>query len=101
MEQDYPLSCKTATGKEFEVRFMGATVIGVTSVLYIEVVGKTMMDLVPVFFDPNETAVIQGFVDGELQKTFEGYTNLIEAIVLAESQNVRVALTVPIEALGD
>jgi len=95
------LSIITATGKEYEVRFAGSTVIGVTSVLYIEFIGKSMMELVPVFSDPNETAVIQGFVDGDLQKTFEGYTNLIEAIVLAESQNVRIALSVPIEALGD
>ena len=52
------LSVKTATGKEFEVRFAGSTVIGVTSVLYIEFIGKTMMDLIPVFSDPNETTVI-------------------------------------------
>ncbi len=95
------LSIKTATGKEFEVRFAGATVIGVTSVLYIEFIGKTIMDLVPIFSDPNETAVIQGFVEDELQKTFEGYTNLIEAIVLADSQNVRIALTVPMDVLSE
>lgn len=95
------LSIKTATGKEYEVRFTGATVIGVTSVLYIEFIGKSMMELVPVFSDPDETAVIYGFVDGELEKTFEGYTNLIEAIVLAESQNIRIALTVPVDALGE
>lgn len=95
------LSVKTATGKEFEVRFAGSTVIGVTSVLYIEFIGKTMMDLIPVFSDPNETTVIYGYVEDELQKTFEGYTNLIEAIVLAESQNIRIALTAPIDALGE
>ena len=94
-------SIETATGKEYEIKFMGATVIGVTSVLYIEIIGKTMMELIPVFSNPEETAVIKGFVEGELQKTFEGYTNLIEAIVLAESQNVRLALTVPIDALGE
>lgn len=95
------LSVKTATGKEYEVRFAGSTVIGVTSVLYIEFIGKTMMDLIPVFSDPNETTVIYGYVEDELQKTFEGYTNLIEAIVLAESQNIRIALTAPIDALGE
>lgn len=95
------LSVKTATGKEFEVRFAGSTVIGVTSVLYIEFIGKTMMDLIPVFSDPNETTVIYGYVEDELQKTFDGYTNLIEAIVLAESQNIRIALTAPIDALGE
>lgn len=95
------LSVKTATGKEYEVRFAGSTVIGVTSVLYIEFIGKTMMNLIPVFSDPNETTVIYGYVEDELQKTFEGYTNLIEAIVLAESQNIRIALTAPIDALGE
>ena len=95
------LSVKTSTGKEYEVRFAGSTVIGVTSVLYIEFIGKTMMDLIPVFSDPNETTVIYGYVEDELQKTFEGYTNLIEAIVLAESQNIRIALTAPIDALGE
>lgn len=95
------LSVKTATGKEYEVRFAGSTVIGVTSVLYIEFIGKTMMDLIPVFSDPNETTVIYGYVEDELQKTFDGYTNLIEAIVLAESQNIRIALTAPIDALGE
>lgn len=94
-------SIETATGKEYEIRFMGATVIGVTSVLYIEIIGKTMMELIPVFSNPEETAVIKGFVEGELQKTYEGYTNLIEAIVLAESQNIRIALSVPIDSLGE
>ena len=94
-------SIKTATGKEYEIRFAGSTVIGVTSVLYIEFIGKTMMELVPVFSDPDETAVIYGYVEDELQKTFEGYTNLIEAIVLAESQNIRIALTVPMDTLGE
>ena len=95
------LSCKTATGKEYEIRFMGSSVIGVTSILYIEFIGSSMMEIVPVFSDPNETASIYGYVDDELQKTFEGYTNLIEAIVLAESQNIRIALTVPIDVLGE
>jgi hypothetical protein len=40
------LSCKTATGKEYEIRFMGSSVIGVTSILYIEFIGSTMMEIV-------------------------------------------------------
>lgn len=98
---EYELSCKTATGKEFEVRFMGATVIGVTSVLYIEFIGYSMMDIVPIFTDETETNYIQGLVDGEVSKKFVGYTNLIEAIVLAESGNIRIALTVPMDVLGE
>lgn len=95
------LSCLTATGKEFEIRFMGSTVIGVTSVLYIEIIGHSLVELVPVFADPDETETIQGLIKGEVSKTFSGYTNLIEAIVLAESQNIRIALTVPMDTLGE
>lgn len=94
------MSCKTATGKEFEIRFMGSTVIGVTSVLYIEFIGKTMMEIVPIFSDVNETIYIQGLIEGEVDKEYRNYTNLIEAIVLADSNNIRIALTVPIEVLG-
>ena len=95
------MSCITATGKEFEIRFMGATVIGVTSILYIEIIGKSMMDIVPVFADSNETSHLQGLVEGEVQKEFRGYTNLIEAIMLAESGNIRIALAVPMDTLGE
>ena len=94
-------SVKTATGKEFKIRFMGATVIGITSVLYIEFIGYSMMDLVPVFSDPKETSFLQGIIDGIVEREFKGYTTLIEAIVLAETQNIRIALTVPIDALGE
>lgn len=94
-------SVKTATGKEFSIRFMGATVIGITSVLYIEFIDSSMMDIVPVFSDPKETAIIQGLIDGEVEREFKGYTTLIEAIILAETQNLRIALTVPIDTLGE
>lgn len=94
-------SIKTATGKEFEIRFAGTTVIGVTSVLYIEFIGYSMMDIVPVFSDTDETDHIEGLIDGELSKQWNGYTNLIEVIVLAESGNIRIALTVPIDVLGE
>jgi hypothetical protein len=95
------LSCKTATGKEYEIRFMGSSVIGVTSILYIEFIGSSMMEIVPVFSNASETSLIQGLVEEEVQKEYRGYTNLIEAIVLAESQNIRIALTVPIDVLGE
>jgi hypothetical protein len=95
------LSCKTATGKEYEIRFMGSSVIGVTSILYIEFIGSSMMEFVPVFSNASETSLIQGLVEEEVQKEYRGYTNLIEAIVLAESQNIRIALTVPIDVLGE
>lgn len=94
-------SIKTATGKEYEIRFAGTTVIGVTSVLYIEFIGYSMMDIVPVFSDTDETDHIEGLIDGELSKQWNGYTNLIEVIVLAESGNIRIALTVPIDVLGE
>ena len=96
----YEYSCKTATGKEFEVRFIGATVIGVTSVLYIEFIGETMMGIVPVFSNPSETNYIQGLESGEVQKEYRGYVNLIESVVLAETGNIRIALTVPIDGIG-
>lgn len=92
---------RTKTGKEFNIRFMGATVIGVTSVLYIEFVGYSMMEIVPVFSDQNETSFLQGVIDGEVEREFKGYTNLIEAIILAETQNLRIALTVPIDTIGE
>lgn len=98
---EYELSCKTATGKEFEVRFMGATVIGVTSILYIEFIGYSMMDIVPIFTDETETNYIQGLVGGEISKGYRGYIKLIEAIVLADSDNIRIALTVPMDVLGE
>lgn len=94
-------SIKTATGKEYEIRFAGTTVIGVTSVLYIEFIGYSMMDIVPVFSDTDETDHIEGFIDDELSKQWNGYTNLIEVIVLAESGNIRIALTAPIDVLGE
>lgn len=98
---EYELSCKTATGKEFEIRFMGATVIGVTSVLYIEFIGKTMMDIVSVFANTSETIYIQGIVNGVVEKEYRNYTNLIETIVLSESGNIRIALTAPIDSIGE
>lgn len=94
-------SVKTATGKEYEVRFAGATTAGVTQVLYIEIIGHKLIDLVPVFADPKETKHIDGLIEGEVSKEFVGYTNLIEAIVLADSQNVRIALTIPMDVLGE
>ena len=94
-------SIKTATGKEYEIRFAGTTVIGVTSVLYIEFIGYSMMDIVPVFSDTDETDHIEGLIDGELSKQWNGYTNLIEVIVLAGSGNIRIALTVPMDVLGE
>ena len=95
------LSIKTATGKEYEVRFAGATTIGVAQVLYIELVGLSMIDVVTVFSDPSETNFIQGLIEGEVKKEYRGYVNLIEAIVLADSNNIRIALTVPMDVLGD
>ena len=94
-------SVKTATGKEFKIRFMGATVIGITSVLYIEFIGYSMMEIVPVFSDQNETSFLQGLIDREVEREFKGYTTLIEAIILAETQNLRIALTVPIDTMGE
>ncbi len=95
------LSIKTATGKEFQVRFAGATSAGVTQVLYLEIIGLKLIELVPIFADPEETKHIQGLIDGEVSKEFKGYTNLIEAIVLAESGNVRIALAAPVDVLGE
>lgn len=95
------LSIKTATGKEYEVRFAGATTIGVAQVLYIELVGLSMIDVVTVFSDPSETNFIQGLIEGEVKKEYRGYVNLIEAIVLADSNNIRIALTVPMDVLGE
>lgn len=95
------LSIKTATGKEYEVRFAGATTIGVAQVLYIELVGLSMIDVVTVFSDPSETNYIQGLIEGEVKKEYRGYVNLIEAIVLADSNNIRIALTVPMDVLGE
>lgn len=95
------LSVITATGKEFEVRFAAATTAGVMQLLYIEFVGYSMMEIVSVFSDADETCNIDGLVAGEVSKKFVGYTNLIEAIVLAESGNIRIALTVPMDVLGE
>ena len=97
---NFEYSVKTASGKEFEIRFMGATVVGITSILYIEFIGKTMMELMPVFSDEQETSHIYGLVNGNVEKEYRGYTNLIEFIVLADTKNIRIALTAPIDALG-
>ena len=95
------MAVKTAAGKLVQIRFMGATSIGVTSVLYVEIIGRSMMEIVPVFTDKNETFVLEGIVDGEPVKQFKGYTNLIDAIVLADSGNIRIALTTAIDAIGE
>ena len=97
----YELSVKIATGKEFEIRFMGATTIGITSVLYIEIIGKTMMEVVPVFSNSIETIYLRGLVEGKVEKEFRNYTNLIEAIVLADNGNIRIALTADVDYLGE
>lgn len=94
-------SVKTATGKEFEVRFAASTTAGITQLLYIEFIGSSMMDIVSVFSNPDETNYIEGFAEGELNKQWKNYTNLIEAIVLAESGNVRIALAAPVDVLGE
>lgn len=95
------LSVKTATGREFEVHFAASTTAGIMQLLYIEFIGYSMMEIVSVFADSEETSHIEGFVGGEFNKSWDGYTNLIEALVLAESGNIRIALTVPIESLGE
>ena len=94
---EHEYSVKTATGKEYEVRWCGATVIGVTSVLYIEFIGYQMMQIVPVFSNADETSYIQGLEKGNVIQEYRGYTNLFEANILAESGNLRIALSVPIE----
>ena len=38
---------------------------------------------------------------GEISKEYRGYIKLIEAIVLADSDNIRIALTVPMDVLGE
>ena len=94
------LSIRTAKGKEFSVRFCGATAIGMTSILYIEIIGKTMMDLVPVFSDKAETAVIEGLIAGDPVEQYRGYTNLTECNILADTGNIRIALQAPMRELG-
>ena len=92
---------KTMTGKKYKIRFMGATVIGTTAVLYIELIGYTMMDVVSVFSDSHETSFLEAYVDDEPAKQFRGYTQMIEAIVLADSGNLRIALTAPMDSIGE
>ena len=93
-------SVKTATGKEFPIRYMGDTVIGITSVLYIELIGETLMSAIPIFSNKEETYYLQGLVEGEVEKEYRGYTNLIEAIILSDTGNLRITLTAPIDAIG-
>ena len=95
MEQEI----RTATGKTYGIVFCGATVIGVTSVLYIEFAGYNMMQIVPVFSNKEETSYMEGLVLGKVEKKYKGYTNLIEAILVAETGNLRIALTVPMDVL--
>ena len=96
----YEQSVKTATGKEFNVRFCAATTVGVTPVLYIEFIGYSMMDIVPVFADKNETRYMEGLVEGEVVKQYQNYTHLIESNILADNGNLRIALVAPVEVLG-
>ena len=94
-------SVKTSTGKEFEIQFMGSMIIGVTNVLYIEFIGYKMMDIIPIFSDQQETKYLQGYEKGTLSKEYYGYVNLIESIVIADTGNVRIALTQPMQnAIG-
>lgn len=95
------LSVKTATEKEFEVSHCVETTFGMSSLLYIEFIGYGMMDIVPVFADANETNHIQGFVEGELNKDFYGYTTLAEAFIVPDNGNLRIRLEHPNNSLGE
>lgn len=59
-------------------------------VLWCFVDGLTMMQAFSLLADPNKTQVIT-FQYGEMQDTFEGYTQLIAAI-LAQDGKIHVAL---------
>lgn len=91
----YENSCKTSSGKEFEVRYMMAGVIGFTNVLNIEIVGKTIMEVATIFANPLETDKIVEFIEGNEEKVYNHYTHLINIGVLADSGNITVSLTVP------
>lgn len=93
----YEKSVKTATGKEYEVRFSGVVGSGFQRVLYIDFTGGTMMDIVPVFANPNETRVITRFDNGERSLTYAGFTNLAEAFIVPDVGNIRIRLDMPIE----
>lgn len=99
MDNVYLRSCKTATDKEYEVAFMASSVIGVTSILYIEFIKANMVDIVTVFSNPEETSYIRGFVNGEQQRAYRGYTHLIEANIQADTGNLRIALTAQVDVM--
>ena len=92
---------RTNTGKEYPIRFMSGTIVGITSVLYIEVIGSTIKELANVFSEAEETCVIYGVEDGVVKKEYRGYTTLIETIVLADTGNIRIALIVPNDTFGE
>ena len=95
----YETSIKTKNGTEYQVRSCVSTTVGITSILYIEFIGYSLLDIVTAFSNAEETSYISGYVEGELKKEYRNYTNLIEAYVIAESKNVHIGLTATQEVL--
>jgi len=96
---DYARSLKTATGKEYEISYMASTILGITNLLYIEIIGETIMDLVQVFADNNETNHLYKMIDGQIDKEYLGYTELKGAVVLPDNEGIRITLSIPVEIL--
>ena len=85
------IKVRTSTGKEFQVDHDVLGIIGTPS-LYIEFIDYTMMDIIPVFSDQNETKVIYRVINDKIEKTYNGFTKLCEANIMPESGNLRIRL---------
>lgn len=65
------IKLKTATGKEFEIGWIGVSELDGS--LRFEVMGANMFELITVFIRPEETATLTRIFD-EDEKVFDGFT---------------------------
>ena len=97
------LSVKTASGKEFLVDHSVSGVFGYVPTLYIEFIGYTMKQIFDVFSDTDEIQTIYGYVMGQLNKTYEGYTKFAEIFMVPDTEDhirIRLEQGVQLNILG-
>ena len=85
-------SIKTATGKEFAVRFYGVAQNGPDGSLYAEIEDSDFRTVVDVFGDEDETKTIFGCANGETEHIYHGYTHLMQITVLTPENNIEIRL---------
>ena len=88
---------KTATGKEFPVRFFGSIQNGPQSSLYLEIMNSDIATVVNVFNNNDETSCIIGHMSDDAISTYYGYTQLASVNVVMPDRNIKVRLDTDVE----